>query len=80
MVTPLVVLKSKCDVTQVRLIPLTKRPISRQLSVAMLRSGRTDIADSIHSASIRAIRESIIPQLNALLPWLGDEIKAIDAP
>lgn len=79
MVTPLVVLKSKCDVTKVRLLPLPGRPISRQMGVAMLRSGRTDIADSIHAASLRALRESIIPELNALLPWLGDEIEVLDA-
>lgn len=79
LVTPLVVLKSKCDITKVRLLPLTRRPLSRQISVAMLRSGRTDIADNIHAASIRAIRESIIPELNALLPWLGGQIKAINA-
>jgi len=80
MVTPLVILKSNCDVTKVRLIRLTKRPPSRRMSVAMLRSGRTDIAENIHAASIRAIRERIIPQLNALVPWLGDEIKVIEAP
>jgi len=79
MVTPLVVLKSKCDVTKVRLLPLGKRSISRQMSVAMLQSGRTDIVDNIHAASVRALRENIIPELNALLPWLGDEIKVIGA-
>lgn len=75
MVTPLVFLKSKCDLGKVRLIPLKRRPISRQISVAMLRSGRIDIAKAIHTASIRALRESIIPQLDALIPWLGDGIK-----
>ena len=79
MVTPLVLLKSKCDLGKVRLIPLKKRPISRQMSVAMLRSGRIDIAKAIHAASIRALRESIIPQLGALIPWLGDGIKVMQA-
>lgn len=79
MVTPLVLLKSKCDLGKVRLIPLKRRPISRQMSVAMLRSGRIDIAKAIHAASVRALRKSIIPQLGALIPWLGDGIKVMPA-
>ena len=73
------ILKSKCDTSKVRFLPLNKkRALTRQMSVAMLKSGRTDIADSIHAASVRALRENIIPELKALQPWLGNEIEAID--
>ncbi len=77
-VTPLVFLKSKCDLSTIRLIRLPIRPLERSVNVVMLRNDRTDIAEKIHASSLNIIRKQIKPQLRAIAPWVAGEIVPVE--
>lgn len=74
-VTPIILLKSMIGRDAIRVVPLPQAALDRKIVVAVRRGEGLAIAKRVRSAAQKALRESVLPRIAALVPGIAKPIR-----